>query len=95
MTKIAIIGAGGFVFPFRLIGDLLSFPALRSAEFCLMDVNPDKLGPVADATRKLVAHHGFEARVVETVDRRTALTGADFVIITAESTPQLSPPPAP
>jgi alpha-galactosidase len=81
-TKIAIIGAGGFVFPFRLIGDLLSFPALRSAELCLMDVNPDKLAPVADATRKLVAHHGFDTRVVETTDRRAALTGADFVIIT-------------
>src|SRR5215207_10147581 len=81
-TKIAIIGAGGFVFPFRLIGDLLSFPALRSAELCLMDVNPDKLAPVADATRKLVAHHGFDSRVVETTDRRAALTGADFVIIT-------------
>ncbi len=81
-TKIAIIGAGGFVFPFRLIGDLLSFPALRDAELCLMDINPDKLGPVADAARKLVAHHGFGTRVVETTDRRAALTEADFVIIT-------------
>ena len=81
-TKIAIIGAGGFVFPFRLIGDLLSFPALRSTELCLMDISPDKLAPVADATRKLVAHHGFDTRIVETTDRRTALADADFVIIT-------------
>ena len=80
--KITIIGAGGYVFPFRLIGDLLSFPALRSAELCLMDINPDKLAPVADATRKLVAHHGFDTEVVETTDRRAALTDADFVIIT-------------
>ena len=80
--KITIIGAGGFVFPFRLIGDLLSFPALRSAQLCLMDINPEKLAPVADATRKLVAHHGFDTRVVETTDRRGALSGADFVIIT-------------
>ena len=80
--KITIIGAGGYVFPFRLIGDLLSFPALRSAELCLMDVNPDKLAPVAEATRKLVAHHGFDTEVVETTDRRAALTDADFVIIT-------------
>lgn len=28
-TKIAMIGAGGVVFPLRLMGDLLSFPALR------------------------------------------------------------------
>jgi alpha-galactosidase len=37
---------------------------------------------VAEATRKLVAHHGFDTEVVETTDRRAALTGADFVIIT-------------
>ncbi|MEZ0492005.1 alpha-galactosidase [Kineococcus sp. TBRC 1896] len=80
--KITIIGAGGFVFPFRLIGDILSFPALRSARLCLMDVREDKLGPVADAARKLVAHHGFDAEVEETTDRRAALDGADFVIIT-------------
>jgi alpha-galactosidase len=80
--KITIIGAGGYVFPFRLIGDLLSFPSLRSAELCLMDVNPDKLAPVAEATRKLVAHHAFDTEVVETTDRRAALTDADFVIIT-------------
>ena len=80
--KITIIGAGGFVFPFRLIGDLLSFPALRGAQLCLMDINPEKLAPVADATRKLVAHHGFGTEVVETTDRRAALVDADFVIIT-------------
>ena len=80
--KITIIGAGGYVFPFRLIGDLVSFPALRSAQLCLMDVDPGKLAPVADAARKLVAHHGFDAEVVETTDRRAALEGADVVIIT-------------
>ncbi|WP_432535889.1 alpha-glucosidase/alpha-galactosidase [Kineococcus arenarius] len=80
--KITIIGAGGYVFPFRLIGDVLSFPALRSAQLCLMDVDPGKLAPVAEAARKLVAHHGFDAQVVETTDRRSALDGADFVVIT-------------
>lgn len=80
--KITIIGAGGFVFPLRLIGDLLSFPALQSARLCLMDVDPDKLAPVAAAARELAAHHGLAAEVVETTDRRAALTDADFVIIT-------------
>ena len=80
--KITLIGAGGFVFPFRLLGDILSFPALRESTLTLMDVNPDKLGPVAAATRELVAHHGFGATVEETTDRRAALDGADIVIIT-------------
>jgi alpha-galactosidase len=80
--KITIIGAGGYVFPFRLIGDLLSFPALREAELCLMDINPERLAPVAAAARDLTEHHGFGARITETTDRREALRDADFVIIT-------------
>ncbi|MHA7984466.1 alpha-galactosidase [Rathayibacter sp. CAU 1779] len=80
--KITIIGAGGFVFPFRLIGDLMSFPALQSGRLCLMDINPDRLRPVADAARDLAAHHEFPLRIEETTDRREALRDADVVIIT-------------
>ena len=80
--KITIIGAGGFVFPFRLIGDLLSFPALRASQLCLMDINLDRLHRTAAAARELCDHHGFEAEVVETTDRRDALRDADVVFIT-------------
>ncbi len=82
MTKIAIIGAGGYVFPLRLIGDLLSFPALTEIELALMDLDPDRLERTAGAARELVAHHGLGAKVTSTTDRRTALDGADQVIIT-------------
>jgi alpha-galactosidase len=80
--KITIIGAGGFVFPFRLIGDLMSFPALRSGRLCLMDINADRVSRVADAARDLASHHGFDIQIEETTDRREALLGADVVIIT-------------
>ncbi|GAA4432108.1 alpha-glucosidase/alpha-galactosidase [Georgenia halophila] len=80
--KITIIGAGGFVFPFRLIGDLVSFPALRSATLSLMDIDAGRLARVAGATRELVTHHGFDTVVEETTDRRQALQDADVVIIT-------------
>lgn len=80
--KITLIGAGGYVFPLRLIGDLLSFPALQSATLCLMDVNAERLAAVAAASRELVDHHGLGARIEETTDQRQALRGADFVIIT-------------
>jgi alpha-galactosidase len=80
--KITIIGAGGYVFPFRLIGDLLSFPALRSGELCLMDINPERVARTATAARDLAAHHGFDTDIVETTDRRSALRDADVVIIT-------------
>ncbi|WP_156253005.1 alpha-galactosidase [Pseudactinotalea terrae] len=79
---IAIIGAGGFVFPFRLFGDLISFPALQAAEIRLMDIDAGRLDGVASAARALVAHHGLPTRVMTTTDRRQALDGADVVIIT-------------
>jgi alpha-galactosidase len=82
MPKITIIGAGGYVFPFRLIGDMLSFPALRDSTFTLMDIDPHRLERTASATRALVAHHGFPTVVESTTDRRAALDGADHVIIT-------------
>ena len=82
MAKIAIIGAGGYVFPLRLVGDLLSFPALRDATISLMDINPVSLERTAKAVRELVAHHGFATRVESTLDRKQALQGADYVIVT-------------
>jgi len=82
MTKIAIVGAGGYVFPLRLIGDLLSFPELRDVELSLMDVAPDRLERTAGAARALVAHHRFPTRIETTTDRRRALAGARYVIVT-------------
>lgn len=80
--KIVIIGAGGFVFPLRLIGDLLSFPALQESRLTLMDPAADRLERTAAAARELVRHHGLPAIVESTTDRRRALDGADYVIIT-------------
>ena len=82
MAKVTIIGAGGFVFPLRLIGDILSFSELQSAELALMDVNPETLARTADAARELVTHHRLNARVTQTTSRPQALDGADYVIVT-------------
>lgn len=80
--RIAIIGAGGFVFPFRLIADLVSFPALSSSTLVLMDLDAGRVHRTATAARTLIDAHGLGATVIETTDRREALRDADFVIIT-------------
>jgi alpha-galactosidase len=82
MPKIAMIGAGGAVFPLRLVGDLLSFPALRDASFALMDIDRDRAEATAACARELTAHYGFPATFEVIDDRRAALDGADYVIIT-------------
>ena len=80
--KIAIIGAGGFVFPLRLIGDILSFSELQGAELALMDISADTLARTAGAARDLVTHHGLSTQITETREQREALAGADYVIVT-------------
>jgi alpha-galactosidase len=82
MVKITIIGAGGYVFPLRLVGDILSFPELRESTISLMDIHLDRAQRTADAARELIDHYGFATQVEATDDRRAALEGADFVIIT-------------
>jgi alpha-galactosidase len=82
MTKIAIIGAGGFVFPLRLVGDLLSFAELRDATIALMDIDADRLQRTAGAARELVDHHQFPTQIEATTDRRRALDGASHVVVT-------------
>ena len=80
--KIAMIGAGGVVFPLRLMGDLLSFPALRGATYSLMDLSLERAERTASAARDLARHYGFPATIAATDDQRAALDGADYVIVT-------------
>ena len=82
MAKITIIGAGGYVFPLRLVGDILSLPALQSSTITLMDIDADRLEGTASAARDLGRHYGFPAVIESTTDRRMALDGADYVIVT-------------
>ena len=82
MAKIAIIGAGGHVFPLRLAADILSFPALQNSTLALMDIDAQRLQVTAGHVQALISHHALPARLQVTTDRRAALDGADYVIIT-------------
>ncbi len=82
MAKIVIIGAGGHVFPLRLAADILSFPALQGSTLALMDIDAGRLQVTADHVQTLISHHALPTRLQVTTDRRSALEGADYVIIT-------------
>ena len=81
MVKIAIIGAGSHVFARNLITDFLSYPALHESTISLMDIDEDALKLTTAFAEKMVSQHGLEAEVESTTDRRAALEGADYVVV--------------
>ena len=81
MTKITIIGAGSMVFCKTLIADILN-SAVRDAEFCLMDLNAEKLEWSRQYAERLIGANGLSAKVTATTNRREALKDADYVILT-------------
>lgn len=82
MTRIAFVGAGSAVFTRQLLRDLLSYDDLPMLELVLHDNDPERLRLAEWVARATVQHHGREASVVATDDRRRAVAGADFVINT-------------
>ena len=82
--QVTIVGGGSYQWSPRLMADLLSTPCLAGARIVLMDTDPAPL-PKMEALflelREAVGGAGG-ATVATTTDRRRALDGADFVVVT-------------
>jgi alpha-galactosidase len=81
MTKIAMIGAGSTVFVRNLVGDMLSEPILREAEIALMDIDERRLRTSKIVVERIAEAAGANPCIAATTDRRSALDGADYVIV--------------
>jgi alpha-galactosidase len=82
MTKIVIIGAGSHVFSSRFITDIMSYPELREGTITLMDIAQGPLDLATAFAKRLVEQNKFNTKIESTTDRRKALLGADYVLIT-------------
>jgi alpha-galactosidase len=82
MAKIALIGAGSVVFTRNLCSDILLAPALQNCEIALMDIDPARLETARQLVQTIIDKRGLPATVTATTDRRTAVTGARYVITT-------------
>ncbi|SFK64796.1 alpha-galactosidase [Halogranum rubrum] len=80
MPTVAFIGAGSMVFASKLVGDILSFPALDDSEIRLMDIDESRLEQTTRIAEAMVENEGVDATIVSTLDRREALEGADYVL---------------
>ena len=80
MTKITFIGAGSTVFAKNLLGDILSFPELANSTISLMDIDPVRLQTTEVVAHKMAEFFGAKPKIEATLDRRTALEGADYAI---------------
>jgi alpha-galactosidase len=80
LVKVALVDAGSVVFARTLIGDLLSFPELADgATVALMDIDEERLRVAELTARRIAETLGTNTTVEATLDRREALTGADYV----------------
>lgn len=82
MAKIAFIGAGRLGFTRKLVRDLLTFPLLRDATLCLMDIDEERLEFSRRAVELIVKKGNYPAKVEATLNRRKALKGVDAVLCT-------------
>ena len=80
MTKITFIGAGSTVFAKNLLGDILSFPELTNSTISLMDIDPVRLKTSEIVAHKVADFFGAKPKIEATLDRRSALDGADYAI---------------
>ena len=84
MTRIVLVGAGSVEFTRNLLGDILSFPALRDAELVLHDIDPERLRTAERMAAWTANALGATPVISASLDRLEALTGADFVINTIQ-----------
>lgn len=82
--QMAIIGAGSAQFSGGLIRDLCVTPGLHGSTVMLMDIHADRLDFIGKMARKLSDELGAQLEIRTTLSREEALTGADFVINTAQ-----------
>jgi alpha-galactosidase len=84
MAKITLIGAGSVVFAKNLISDILQFPELSGSTITLMDIDAARLETARVMAERVVRKLGVKAKIEATMDRRKAITGANYVICTIQ-----------
>src|SRR6202042_148146 len=81
VINVTFIGAGGVEFTRNVATDLCSHPEFRGGlHFALYDISAKRLAHAKRLVSRISEQTGAAATVTTSLDRRTALDGADYVI---------------
>ena len=80
-VKLTLIGAGSR-FTFSVVSDIIRMPGFEGSVLSLVDTDPEALDLSCRIARRMVAQSGADLTVKSAADRREALPGSDFVLIT-------------
>jgi alpha-galactosidase len=83
-NRIVLIGAGSANFGLGTLGDILKSKSLTGSTIVLHDINPQALVRVEKAACTYIEEKGYPFAIEATTDRRAALQGANFCIISIE-----------
>jgi alpha-galactosidase len=72
------------VFTRNLTRDILTFPELGDSEIVLMDIDGERLSRAYKLVSRMAEMAKSPVRVIASTDRRQALTGADYVVVTIQ-----------
>ncbi|MCG2769674.1 MAG: alpha-glucosidase/alpha-galactosidase, partial [Anaerolineae bacterium] len=79
--KIVVIGTASVSFGPGIVRDILVHPSLHGSDIVLVDIDAEALEDVLAFGQRLNQLTGANSRLSATADRRKALPGADFVVI--------------
>jgi alpha-galactosidase len=82
--KVTIIGAGSAEFSGGIVRDICVNQGLRGSHVCFMDIDEHRLEMVSRLAQRLAGELKADLSFSRTTNRRNALSGADFVINTAQ-----------
>ncbi len=82
--KIVLVGAGSAQFGYGMLEDIFQSKRLQGAEIALLDINREAVIKVYDRALTFIKTHDIDFTITAGTDRKEALTGADFVIISIE-----------
>ena len=84
MAKIVLIGAGSAIFGLGTISDIFNSNVLKGSTITLHDINKGALEKTKDIAEKYNSKFSHNFRIEATTDRKVALKGADFCLISIE-----------